>query len=63
MITTCQKETAAFLYNQYDHFGEQGLGIKKEKLFQNKYCKLALSPILPPLFLREGGLKNKQTKK
>ena len=36
---------------------------KNENCFKTKYCKLALFAPFPFFFLREGGLKNKQTKK
>lgn len=66
VITTCQKETAAFLYN-HRPLRRTGTWDRKGKLFQNKtkYCKLALSPHpLPPTphFFKGGRIK-KQTKK
>lgn len=65
VITTCQKETAAFLYNRRP-LRRTGTWDRKGKLFQNKtkYCKLALSPNpLPFFFFFKGGRIKKQTKK
>ena len=55
VITTCQKETAAFPYN-HRPLRRTGTWDRKGKLFQNKtkYCKLALSPhpLPPPPFFK-----------